>query len=98
MAAHEESGARADTFAGLADAYLKSPEWKGLADSTRKLWRMWNDRARDVLGTARLRLFSNPKVRGAGCAFPSWLAHRGEKVESGLRYSLAAWAKGNYFF
>lgn len=39
-----------------------------------------------------------PKVRGTGCAFPSWLAHRVETVESGVRYSLAAWAKGNYFF
>ena len=38
-----------------------------------------------------------PAKRGAGCAFPSWLAHRVDKVRSGVRYSLAAWAKGNHF-
>lgn len=38
-----------------------------------------------------------PKARGTACAFPSWFSHRVDKVESGTRYSLAAWATGSYF-
>ena len=39
-----------------------------------------------------------PRARGYGCVFPSWCMHRVEKVLKGARYSLAAWAKGKYFF
>lgn len=39
-----------------------------------------------------------PRQRGYGCVFPSWVLHRVEKITRGTRYSLAAWAKGKYFF
>lgn len=55
---------RQDTFGALATAYLASPEYRNLAASTKKQWRIWIDRAREEFGTARLSLFSNPRMRG----------------------------------
>lgn len=48
----------------------------------------------DVILAGRMTI---PKARGAGCAFPSWVSHRVDRVRSGVRYSLAAWAYGSYF-
>lgn len=64
--AHEGKAAkpRADTFASLVEAYLESPEYLKLADSTRSQWRTWADRARDEFGSAPLRVFSDPRMRG----------------------------------
>ena len=56
---------RRDNFSGLVTAYLSSPEYHRLADSTRLQWRRWIDRARAEFGTAPLRIFSSPKMRGA---------------------------------
>lgn len=53
-----------DDFAALATAYLASPEYLGLADETRRNYRRWVDAARDRFGAARLRLFSDPRMRG----------------------------------
>jgi PKHD-type hydroxylase len=38
-----------------------------------------------------------PKTRGTACVFPSWFQHQVDEVQSGTRYSLAAWAKGSFF-
>jgi PKHD-type hydroxylase len=38
-----------------------------------------------------------PKDQGTACVFPSWFQHQVDTVESGTRYSLAAWALGSYF-
>lgn len=64
--AHESrTEPRRDNFDGLVTAYLASPEYLRLAESTRRLWRMWTDRARKEFGTAPLSVFSSPKMRGA---------------------------------
>lgn len=37
------------------------------------------------------------RAQGDGCVFPSWLVHEVHAVTSGIRYSLVAWAIGDYF-
>ena len=37
------------------------------------------------------------RTRGGGCIFPSWTPHEVRVVTSGVRYSLVAWAVGDYF-
>lgn len=37
------------------------------------------------------------RTQGDGCVFPSWVAHEVHAVTSGTRYSLVAWAVGDYF-
>ena len=48
----------------------------------------------DVVLAGRIKL---PKARGSACVFPSWVQHRVDPITSGVRYSLAAWAKGAWF-
>lgn len=63
--AHETTAkTQTDTFAALVEAYLASPEYLRLAPSTRQQWRIWTDRAKDEFGTGKLRLFSDPRMRG----------------------------------
>ena len=37
------------------------------------------------------------RTRGGGYIFPSWIPHEVRAVTSGVRYSLVAWAVGDYF-
>lgn len=60
----DRSKPRKDTFASLATAYLGSAEYLRLADSTRRQWRIWIDRAREKFGKARLKAVSDPRMRG----------------------------------
>ena len=63
--AHEDRHAPpAETFAALVVAYLQSPEFTGLADASRREYRRWTDRAVEQFGSASLRLFSAPRMRG----------------------------------
>ena len=76
VTAHESKHEpRRDTFGGLAQAYLKSPEYLRLAATTRKEWRLWIDRANDEFSDARLHLFSHPKMRGAVLEYRDKWAH-----------------------
>jgi PKHD-type hydroxylase len=38
-----------------------------------------------------------PRSQGTVCLFPSWLPHRVDRLTSGVRYALVAWAKGPPF-
>jgi len=60
----DNSQPRRDTFASLVTAYLASAEYRKLADTTKRDYRTWTDRAREELGTAKLKLFSDPRMRG----------------------------------
>ena len=64
--AHEELGtrARADTFAAMVEAYQASPQYLDLAAGTKRNWRDWLDKIKDRFGTAKLRLFSDARMRG----------------------------------
>ncbi len=63
--AHENrTEPRRDTFDGLVAAYLGSAEFARLAETTRRQWRTWADRARLEFGHAPLKLFSDPRMRG----------------------------------
>lgn len=46
---------RTDTISCLIAAYTKSPEWHGLAESTRKEWDRYLGRVRDVWGDLQVR-------------------------------------------
>lgn len=61
----EKGQPRRDTFEGLAVAYLGSPDFRKLADYTRRDYRIWIDRARLEFGRASLRLFSDLRMRGS---------------------------------
>ena len=53
-----------DTFGSLATAYLGSAEFKRLAESTKREYRRFIDSARAKFGKARLKVFSDPRIRG----------------------------------
>ncbi len=55
---------KGDTFAALVEAYLGSPEFRNLAASTKRDYRRWCDLMKDEFGTARLRAFTDPRIRG----------------------------------
>lgn len=43
--------------------YKASPEYKGLADSTKRVWGPWFDRIRDEFGDLHTRQFDRPAIR-----------------------------------
>lgn len=53
-----------NTFHALTVEYLKSPEYTGLADATKKNYRRWVDKAVEEFGDASLRLFNDVRMRG----------------------------------
>lgn len=55
---------KGDTFAALVEAYLGSPEFRNRAESTKRDYRRWCDLAKDKFGTAKLRAFNDPRIRG----------------------------------
>lgn len=64
--AHASKAAKpkGDTFAALVEAYLGSHEFKSRAESTKRDYRRWCDLAKEKFGTAKLRAFSDPRIRG----------------------------------
>lgn len=58
-----------DTLAGLVAAFRASPEWTGMADSTRKQWTRWLDRISEDLGTFPVLAL---KARGARKTVITW--------------------------
>jgi integrase len=57
-----------DTLTGLVGLYRASPEWRGLADSTRKHWARWLDRIAETdgehaIGSLTPRLLDDRRVR-----------------------------------
>lgn len=84
--AHESrTEPRRDTFDGLLTAYLASPEYQRLADSTRRQWRTWADRAREEFGSAKLRIFSDPRMRGAILEWRDKWAHSPRSADYALQ-------------
>jgi integrase len=75
--AHEGKAvkARADTFASLVEAYLGSPEFRSRAASTKRDYRRWCESAKDRFGTAKLRAFADPRIRGDIIAWRDQWAH-----------------------
>lgn len=53
------------TLAWLCMAYRKSPEYEGLAASTKKQWAVWLSRIQDHFGTLSIRQFDRPVIRVA---------------------------------
>jgi len=84
--AHEDrTEPRKNTFDGLVNAYLASPEYQRLADSTRRQWRTWADRAREEFGDAKLRIFSDPRMRGAILEWRDKWAHAPRQADYAMQ-------------
>jgi len=64
-----------DTFTALADAYLASPEYRRLADFTKRDYRRWIDRAKDEFKGAKVKWFDDPSMRADIIAWRDKWAH-----------------------
>jgi integrase len=73
-----------DTFASLAEAYVRSPEYRSLAASTRKNWHVWIERAKERFGAARLRMFSDTRMRGDILEWRDKWAHAPRQADYGM--------------
>lgn len=74
--AHEKRDAPAkDTFESLVQLYMTSPEFSGLADSTKREYRKWIKHALDRFKTAPLKLFSDSRMRGEILSWRDQWAH-----------------------
>lgn len=75
-AAHEQKiETPEDTFAGLVAAYLASPEYRDRADSSKRDYKRYCESAVAALGTAKLKLFADPRFRGDVIAWRDKWSH-----------------------
>lgn len=87
-----ETGVR--TFDKLIDDYRASPEFDRLKDATKRDYRLWLDRLSARFGSAPVKAFSDPRMRGQIIAWrDQWAAMpRTADKASVMTATLLAWA------
>lgn len=86
-----------DRFDTVIDDYRASPEFERLADSTKRDYRLWLDRASGRFGKAPLAAFTDPRMRGEIIDWRNQWAHKPRTADkaSVMLATVLAWAVEN---
>lgn len=85
---------RVETLDDVIDEYRTSPEFAGLADSTRSDYRMWLDRISSRFGAAPIGAFNDQRMRREVIAWRDGWAHQPRSADraSMMMATLLGWA------
>jgi len=72
-------------FRALVELYQRSPEYKMLADATKKSWRPWIEGAKTEFGDAPLSIFNTPRMRGEILAWRDKWAHAPRQADFAMQ-------------
>jgi len=67
------------------ELYQRSPEYKMLADATKKSWRPWIEGAKTEFGDAPLSIFNTPRMRGEILAWRDKWAHAPRQADFAMQ-------------
>jgi integrase len=99
--AQRKAGPQNDTLAGLVQRYRTSPEFQGLADSTRKEWARWLDRVAEDktdkdIGGLPVKLLDDRRVRADLLEWRDQWANRPRSADYAIQVlsRVLGWAHG----